>query len=298
MWGFTAILAKSISIHSEEIVFYRSLLASCSIGLWLIYKKKNVRLDKKIVTKALLNGALICLHWLFFFLAGRLSTLSISLIGVATTSFWVSLIEPIIAKRKIRTYEIVLGLMVVLGIYVIFHSESLYWGGLLSALLSAIFAAVFTVINGTTLSKYDGSVVTFFEMTGACLTSMVIFPLYIRFFAHRAIDLALVTFSDVFYLLMMSLLCTSVAYIVLLDIMKKITPFTVTLNSNLEPIYGMTFAILIFGNKEVLNLNFYIGSALVLIPVFLHSYFSITTSRSISNRPTPPPTAGPARSYP
>ncbi|MEM8966574.1 MAG: DMT family transporter, partial [Bacteroidota bacterium] len=177
IWGFTAALGLLISIPTVEMVFFRTLIASGALALLLWFRRINFRVSGQLF--ALLGtGGLIALHWILFFGAARVSTASVTLAGMATCSLWTSLVEPLMTRRKIQTYEVILGLLVIIGLYVIFRFEFTHALGLGMAIISALIASLFTVLNAKFSKQYDSYLVTFYEMVGATLTIVIFFPIY------------------------------------------------------------------------------------------------------------------------
>ena len=270
IWGFTAILGKLISIPPVEMVFYRTVLAALGIGLYALYKNKNLKYNTSVILKLLFIGFLVAAHWILFFLSARISSVSVSLVGIATTAFWTSLLEPLMTKRKIKWIEVVLGLVVILGLYIIFYYEFNVATGLMIAIVSAIIASIFTIINSKFAKTTNPYAVAFYEMSGASLGIALFFPLYISFFSsHKSLQLSL-DYMDIVYLLVLAFLCTDYAYTASIHLMKKISAYTVNLTINLEPIYGMLLAVLIFKDDEVLTFQFYIGASLIILSVLLY----------------------------
>ena len=74
------------------------------------------------------------------------------------------------------------------------------------------------------------------------------------------------------YLLLLGLICTSFAFAVSIEVMKTLSPYSVIMAINLEPIYSIILALLIFGNNELMSSSFYIGSSIIIGIVFLEGY--------------------------
>ena len=274
IWGFTAILGLLITIPPVEVVFYRTLIASVGLGLLMYVKNLSFKVGKNEIIRLLLTGSLIAGHWILFFTSARVSTASVCLAGMATTSFWTSFLEPIILKKKVKWYEVFLGVLVIVGLYIIFRFEFNHALGLLLALISAFLAALFTVINSRFAKIHHHQTVTFYEMVGACVSIVLFFPLYTYLFAdNHQLSLQLSS-SDLFYISILAIVCTVYAYSASIDIMKKISAFSVNLTINLEPVYGIILAVLIFGDAEKMHLGFYIGAAIILSSVLAHPMLS------------------------
>jgi drug/metabolite transporter (DMT)-like permease len=267
IWGFTAILGLLISIPAVEIVFYRTLIASIALWILLKYRRRNLALGQVEIIKIFTTGFLIAAHWILFFAAARVSTASVCLAGMATCSFWTSLLEPLLTRRKVKAFEVFLGLLVIAGLYIIFRFEFNHALGLGMAVVSAFLAALFTVINSKFTRRHNPYSITFYEMAGACIGIGLFFPIYLSFWAVNG-KLQLVPQQlDWLYLLILALVCTVYAYSVSVELMKKISAFSVNLAVNLEPVYGIILALLIFGEREKMQPGFYFGTAIILLSV-------------------------------
>lgn len=273
LWGFAAILGRLISIPSVEIVLYRTLLAAA--GLWLVCRWRGVSLNmpRTDLFRIMGIGALMAAHWIFFFASARVSTVSVCLAGMATTSLWTSMIEPIFHKRKIRLLEVILGLVIILGLYIIFRVEWGYWMGLLFAIISAFLAALFSVFNSLISHKYDHYAITYYEMSSAFIIVLVFLPVYALFISADGIDLY-PTEMDWLWLVLLAGACTVYGWAQYIELMKRLTPFSVNLVLNMEPIYGILLAVVIFGESERMDPGFYLGAGVILISVFIYPYLN------------------------
>lgn len=269
VWSFTAILGQLISLEPVELVIYRTLIASLGALALVKWYNKDWKVSRQYAIRLLILGALIACHWITFFLAARLSNISICLAGIATTSFWTSLIEPLVNKRAIRWYETLLGMVSVVGMVVVFDVVLDQYVGLLIGVLSAILAAIFMVINGQLTHKYDHNEITFYEMTGACIFSLLVLPLYSHYVSNVPINFG-VSNMDMLYILILGLVCTVYAYAGGVRIMRRLSAFVVNLTINLEPVYGMVLAVLIFADTERMGSNFYLGAGIILLSVLLY----------------------------
>ena len=269
IWGFTAILGLLIDIPPVEVVFFRTLISS--VGLWIVlrfWKRSLVIRSRKHFWVIPGTGVLIALHWILFFLSARISNASVCLAGMATCSLWTSLIEPLSQGRKIRGFEVLLSIVAFIGIGVIFNVEFDYLSGLLIAVLSAFIASVFTVINGRLTKTHDPYVITFYEMVGACVFTAMFFPIYTGVFVD-SLSLS-PTLDDWFYLSVLAIVCTVYAYSVSVELMKRLSAFSINLVVNLEPVYGIILALIIFGDSEEMSPGFYLGTLLILTSVLLY----------------------------
>jgi drug/metabolite transporter (DMT)-like permease len=270
IWGFTAILGAVISLPSVELVFYRTLIAFFGLFVVIWYWKKSFLLaNGKDYVIVLLVGAVIAGHWILFFLAAKISNISICLAGMATCSLWTSFIEPLFTKRKIKLFEVVLSAVAFAGIAIIFNVEFDNVIGFSIAVVSAFLAAIFSVINAKLIQRMDPYVITFYEMAGACLSIVLFFPFYLGFTPNHALMLT-PTLSDWGYLLILSLICTVFAYSYSVLLMKRLSAFFVNLTTNLEPVYGIIMALFLFPEKEKMTPGFYMGTGLILLSVLIY----------------------------
>lgn len=272
IWGFTAILGRLIEIPSVEIVFYRTMIASLGLWIVLVIGRKLRRISLREFVKIFFIGCLIGFHWITFFASARVSTISVCLAGMATTSLWTSLVEPIFLRRSIKVHEVVLGLFIIAGLSIIFSFSFEYATGLLLAVLSAFLAALFSVMNSTISSRYNHQFITFIEMIAACIITAAFFPFYTMFFSD-GLQLTPST-QDWVYLLILGLICTVYAYSEYVELMKRMTAYAINLVINLEPVYGIILAVLIFGEEEKMNAEFYLGTAVILIAVFGYPFIN------------------------
>lgn len=263
LWGFTAILGLLISLPALTLVIYRTLLASAGLLAVIIATKGRLGVPLKDVWKMVLTGGLLALHWITFFGSARLANASVSLVGLATASLWTSLLEPAVYKRRIRIYEVLLGLVVLTGLYIIYSFDFRYGSGLLVSILSGALSSVFFVVNSQFGRRIDPRIITFYEMSGAFIFSLLCL-VFFNLFGAIKVPLQLPGWMDLFYLLILSMICTVYAYTAAIRLMKRLSAFTMQLTINLEPVYGIILALFIFGDRERMSAGFYAGAALIL----------------------------------
>lgn len=263
IWGFTAILGKLITIDSLPLVWIRMGLATLFIAVYILIAKFSLKVSKQTLWWLVGGGIVVALHWVTFFLAIKVSTVSVALAMMSTGAFFTALMEPFWYKRKIIGYEIFFGLMVVVGLYLIFKVETEYVYGMTIALISAFLAAVFSLINGKLVQNHKPSVISFYELgVGVVFLSIILI-------IKGDWNMSLVTLSsmDWVYMLILALICTAYAFIASVKIMRVLTPYTVMLTTNLEPVYGILLAWLIFGSDEEMKPMFYVGALIILSTV-------------------------------
>ena len=266
IWGFTAILGALISLEALPLVWYRMLFAVIFILIYIGFKKIHVKVSTKTLLQFLFAGFIIAMHWFTFFRAIKVSNVSITLACLSTGAFFTSLLEPILYGKKVVWYEVFFGLIVVSGLLIIFNVEGNYIEGILLALSSAFLSALFAVINSKFVKEHDPTVISFYELIGGVL----FLTLFLFISASFNAEFFILTTRDFLYLLILSSVCTAYAFIASTAVMKFLSPYTVMLTINLEPIYGIVLAVLIFKDKEKMSLEFYIGALIILSTVLLN----------------------------
>ena len=274
IWGFTAILGALITIDAIPLVWYRMLLAVLFIAIYFLWKKKSFKVDRAGLLKFFFTGVVIALHWVFFFKAIKVSNVSVALVTMSTGAFFTALIEPVFFKRKINSLEMFLGLLVIAGLYIIFNFESQYKVGIIYALIASFLGALFAVLNGLFIKKYTADTISFYQL----LFGVVFITIYLLFTNSFSVSFFQIPASDWMYLIVLSSICTAYAFIASVQVMKYLSPYTVMLTINLEPIYAIVLALIIFGDKEQMSSTFYLGAFIVLFVVLLNG---IIKNRSI-----------------
>lgn len=276
IFGFTAILGKLISLDSGVLVWYRMLIGLFGIALYFKLKKRSFRLPWKAAIKILLVGLLVAGHWVCFFESIKRSNVSIGLVCLSLAPFFISFIEPLLFRRRYRLYEGMLGVMTVIGMACIYSFETRYTQGILIGILSVAFASLFSVINARLVTRHDASIISFYELIGGWAGLCF----YVFAFQGSGTSDLVFNLEDGIYLLILGLVCTSFAFIGSIHVMKLITPFTTMLIVNLEPVYGIGLALVIFGETEFMSWGFYFGAAAILGSIFLNALLSRRHRRS------------------
>lgn len=266
LWGFTAVLGKLITIPAVEMVFYRTLIAAIGMAALMVYRKDKFGISQSDYIKLLATGIIVGAHWLTFFLAVKISNPSTALIGFATCSLWAALLEPIVKRQKIQVIEVLLGAVVVVGLYIIFSFDFKYPLGLFFGILSGVTVAIFGVINSLMVRRIPSTTITFYEMCGACISLAL-------FMTTMDGELQLVPSAmDWLWISILALVCTVYAYAIAIELLKRLSVFIVQLSLNLEPVYGIILALLIFGESEVMGWSFYVGTVIILAAVLLYPF--------------------------
>ena len=241
--GFTAILGKLISINAVSLVWYRMLFATILMIAYVKLFKVNLQITKKELIKLCLAGVIIALHWITFYGAIKVANISIALAMFSTGAFFASLLEPIFYKRRVIPYEILFGIVVIIGIYLIVQSEIQHIEGMILGVVSAFLSSLFAVLNGKFLEQHSATKISFYEF----ISGVVFITIYIAFFGEGfSSSFFNISASDIMFLLILASVCTAYAFIASVHVMRFISPYTVVLTYNLEPIYGIILALILF----------------------------------------------------
>lgn len=268
VWGFTGILGTLISLSSVHLVWYRVLIAAASLFIYFKLKNKSLKVSRTQLIQYVFTGGLVGIHWLLFFQSIKVSNVSVTLVCLSSLTLFTSILEPIIKKQKIAAIDIITGIVIIFGIYLIFTFESDYLLGIILGLSCALAASLFSIINSNLVSKNSASTISFYEMGGAFLWISIYLFITGKFTNELFLNQA-----DLLYLLLLGTVCTAAAYVAGIRVMKELSAFKVALVTNLEPVYGIILAWLFFGQKEKMSAGFYLGAVVVLGAVFLYPYF-------------------------
>ena len=283
IWGFTAILGALITITADALVWYRMFLAAIFLGLFLVFKKKSFRIPLRSFLKLIFVGLLIALHWIFFFKAIHVSNVSITLSVFSLGAFFASILEPLFYGRKVLWYEVFFGLIIIAGLALIMKVEINYLDGMLYALAAIILGVLFTLMNGKLISDHDPSVISFYEF----LAGVFFISIYFLFQQKFSFDFFILTTNNWILILVLASVCTAYAFTASVKVMQKLTPYTVMLTTNLEPVYGIILAYFILGGKEKMSFEFYIGALIIVLTVILNGIIKqYEKTKFKKNRPT------------
>lgn len=270
IWGFTAIFGALITVSAYELVWYRMLIASISLA---IYEYFWVKKDQKLVLNRQLKllgiGGIVALHWFFFYHSIKTSTISVALVCLSSSALFASFLGPIFNKKKnISLVDVIIGLVIIIGIVLIFSFETKYTEGIIYGLLASLFATVFTILNEIEVKGLKASTIGKYEMIGGFIC-ISIYMLITKDQNHYQLNIST---SDLFYLLILGTVCTALAYVMGVAVMKELSAYTVVLTTNLEPVYGIILAVIIFGKRELMTTGFYQGAAIILVAVFVYPF--------------------------
>jgi len=279
IWGFTAVLGKLISIDAMPLVWYRMLIAASLVAVFILFKRYSIRVSTKTLLVMLTAGVIIALHWVTFFKAIKVSNVSIALVTMSTGALFTAFLEPIWYGRKMIWYEVVFGLMVVFGLYLIFNVSASYSLGMGLALISALLGSIFTLINGQLIKTNKPSTISFYELISGAL----FISIYLAVNGSFDRTFFTLSISDWFFIFILASVCTAYAFIAAVKVMRFISPYTVMLTINLEPIYGIILALLIFGQSEKMSPLFYMGALLIVATIIANGILKNRRKSNIGN---------------
>lgn len=266
--GFTGILGKLITLNEGLLVWYRVFFSS----LLLFFILRLFRISRTISTGEKINiariGLLTIIHWLFFYASIKYSNVSVGVVCYSLTSFFTAIFDPIINNKKLVVKELLLSLLTLLGIGLIFHFDATFQLGIGLGVISSAFAALYTLYNVPLAKKYDSKIIIYYQVIGGTIVLGLLMPLYLYFFPVESL---IPGTNDIIYLLALSLFCTIGLYVLFAESLKKIPAFTVNLSFNLEPIYAIIMAFILFDEGKEVNLSFYVGLFFVAASVILQS---------------------------
>nr|WP_321451997.1 DMT family transporter [uncultured Carboxylicivirga sp.] len=266
LYGFTAILGKLVSLPAPQLVWYRMFIAALVLGIFMRLKGIPFAIGKKNVIKIMGVGLIVAFHWITFFGAVKISNVSVTLGCMASTTLFASFLEPIIFRKKVKWIEVFIGIIIISGLYLIFQFELGYLKGILTALTSAFLAGLFTVLNKLFIDKHHPVTISFYEMSSGFAAITVFLALTGTFHKKMLVP----TTMDVLFILILGVICTAYAFVAAVDVMKYLSAYTVVLAINMEPVYGILLAFTIFGQSEFMSAGFYVGTAIILLAVFLY----------------------------
>lgn len=276
LWGFTGLFGKLINLNEGMLVWYRLLISSIAIGIILLWTKKLPKLRGKELAKICGIGIIVMLHWVAFYGSIKLASISIAMICLSSIALFASIIEPIVNKRRFDFMEIIFSLFALAGIATIYHSDTSASLGIIVGIIAALLSAIFSVLNRRIAAKYESLTISFIELGSGFIFLTLLLPLY---FQIQPTEVLLPDGSDLFYLMILSLVCTVLTWILSLQALRHVSAFTMGLALNLEPVYGIILAVLFAGEGEILNRGFYLGAAIILVTVMLHSIYKNRINR-------------------
>lgn len=278
--GFTAILGQLILLNEGILVLYRMILTAAILGSIMWYNGTITTLSKANFIKIASVGGIVAFHWVMFYGSVKYGNVSIAVVCISGAGFFSALFEPILLKKPFSVVEILLGLLSILGIIIIFDFHPQFKIGIMLGIFSAIGSALFPIYNKQLLLQFEPNTITFYEMLGGVIGLLILLPIYLQI---SPASYFLPTISDSKWLLLLALVCTVYCFYLQLNALKKISAFTANLSYNLEPVYGILLAFILFKENKMLNMYFYVGLMLILLSVLIQMY-RVWKSNSVAKK--------------
>lgn len=268
IWGFSPILGRYITANAWQLVWFRILITISAMFVYLKVTKHEFKISSRHFWQLSGTGLIIAIHWLAFYGAIKVSNVSVTMVAFSTGTLFSAVLEPLFFKRRIRFYEVIIGLIIIGAIAMIFSIETEYWWGITLGIAAAFTSSLFGVFNSLFARKLESGIISFYELSAA-LIGLTIFYGAAGFFTESFFQLDQTSITG---LLLLSLLCTVFPFISSVGLSKHISPYTIVLTVNLETVYGIVWAILFFNENRELNPSFYGGVCIILSAIFLNSF--------------------------
>jgi len=267
--GFTGVLGRLITLNEGWLVWYRLLISA--VTMWIVFSlaKKLQRVSIKNILKLSGIGFLSALHWVSFYGAIKYANVSVALVCFSATGFFTALFEPFFSKKKISGIEVLLGLMVIAGIYIIFHFDPKYKTGIILGVICVILLAVVMILIRQFVHTINSQTILTYQLSGGFMALSFFMPFYQKAFPTAYIFPG---FSDWMWLLVLAWFCSVLAFQFSVNALQKLTAFTVNLSFNLEPVYGILLAFFVYHENDELNWSFFLGLSLIVLALFLQMW--------------------------
>lgn len=266
--GFTGVLGRMITLNEGLLVWYRLLITALALWIINLFAQKDYSIQPRERWKIYAVGLLVALHWVTFYGSIKYANVSVALVCFSSIGFFTALLEPLILRKRAHPVELMLGLLTIIGISIIFHFDAQYKTGILIGMVSSVFCSLFPIFNKMLLARHSPDKMLYHEMSGAFFSLTLLMPLYLYLFPSDQLWPGL---SDLGWLLVLALVCTVYAMNLSMKALRKISAFTVNISFNLEPLYGIILAFIIFQENKYLSSNFYIGLGIILASVLLQT---------------------------
>ncbi len=278
LWGFTAILGKLIQANAQILVFYRMLFAAICLYIYIrVFKKESIKVSRKIFFQLAAIGFSMALHWYCFFHSIKVSNVSIALSCLSLSTLFAAIMEPVIFKRKIDISEVIMGVIIVACILLIFKTEFRFKEGIMYGVLCAVMGTVFSVFNGKMFSKTSSGNIIFYEIFSGWFILMLIY-----LFSGQIFQMSEISYRDIALIGLLASVFTAFPMLESVNLMKYISPFTLILTVNLEPVYGIILAFFIFGESEHMSPVFYGASGVMILAIIVNGFIKAKKQKTLN----------------
>ncbi|HEV8282969.1 MAG TPA: DMT family transporter [Chitinophagaceae bacterium] len=282
--GFTGVLGRLITLNEGLLVWYRLFISS--VTMWILFSltKKLQRISIKDILKLSGIGFLAALHWVSFYGSIKYANVSVALVCFSAVGFFTALFEPLFFQKRINPIEVLLGLIVIGGIYIIFHFDPKYKIGIILGVVCAVLLAFVMILIRQFVQRINPQTLLTYQLSGGLITLSFFMPFYLKQFPTSYM---IPDFSDWMWLLVLAWFCSVLAFQFSVDALKKLTAFTVNLSFNLEPVYGIVLAFIIYHENKELGWSFFTGMGLIVLALCLQMWrvsrqSKFSTAKSVS----------------
>ena len=264
--GWTGIFGRLISLGGLPLVWYRIMVSVAVLAIVLAFMGRLHKVGWAAFAKIAGCGGILALHWVAFFTSIQASNVSIGVACIATSCFFTTLLDPLINRKRISWIEVLISFIAISGVLLIFSLDIRYRLGIALGLLSAALYSLFSLLNINVARETgeDSATMLLYELIGGvfCLSLLVPFFPLAEIIPQKA---------DILWLLLLGSIFTVLPFLFQLQALRSLSAFTVNLAYNLEPVYSIAFAAILFGELQEVNFSFWLGIALIVISVLIQT---------------------------
>lgn len=280
--GFTGPLGRLIHLNEGWLVWYRLLISSVTMWVLFSFTKKLQKVSDRDMLKLTGIGFVAALHWVSFYGSIKYANVSVALVCFSAVGFFTALLEPVILRVKIKWTEVLLGLLVIAGIYIIFHFDAQYKTGIILGIICAVLLAFVMIVIRQFVQRINSETLLTYQLSGGFLTLSAFMPFYVQYFPA---GYTIPTWEDLGWLLVLSWFCSVLAFQLSVAALKRLTAFTVNLTFNLEPVYGIALAFVVYNENKFLSKWFFAGFSLIAASLIIHALLLLKEERKLLNQP-------------
>ncbi len=281
--GFTGILGRLITLNEGLIVWYRLMFTAATMWILFGLMKKLQKISITDILKIAGVGFIAAMHWATFYGSIKYANVSVALVCFAAIGFFTALFEPIILRKRLNRVELLLGLITLSGIYIIFHFDTQFKTGIILGIISAILASLFPIFNREFLKRINVETMLTWQQTGGLITLSILLPFYLQKFPVETI---IPNLNNIGWLLVLSWFCSVIAFQLSSNALKRLSAFTVNLTFNLEPVYGIILAFIIYKENQFLSKWFFVGFGIIAAVLIIHIFLLVKVERKLTHHAT------------
>ena len=276
LWGFTGLLGKFIDLNEGVLVWYRLFFSAVAIAIVVGLRSGLPKISRKEFLQIAGIGFIVMLHWVTFYGSIKLASISVAMICLSSIALFASILEPLVNRQRFDIVEIAFSALAVAGIATIYNSDANSAKGIVVGIVSALLSAVFSILNKRITAKYEALTISLIELSSGWLLLTLLFPIYMLLQPTVSF---IPSSTDFIYLLILSLVCTVLTWVLSLQALRRVSAYTMGLALNLEPVYGIILAILFAGEGRLMNGNFLTGACLIMVTIVMHTIYKVRKTR-------------------